>query len=218
MKKLTIKEITTIGILSALAVVVSFVAMFPLALVPAVPWLHYDPKDIIVVIGGFIYGPFAAFLISFIASVLEIMFKSGGIIDVLMNVISTCAFACVASAIYKRNHTKKGAVIGLVCGIVCTTICMGIWNYIVTPIYYQMERAAVVSMWLPGIILFNFLKAGLNAGVTLFLYKSVVTVLRRTNLVAKSESSEQRTSTLFVIGVFVTLTLVFVILALQGMI
>ena len=46
-----------------------------------------------------------------------------------------------------------------------------------------MPREAVVSMWLPGIVLFNILKASLNAGITLLLYKSVVTILRKTHLV-----------------------------------
>ena len=39
-----------------------------------------------------------------------------------------------------------------------------------------MPRAAVVALLLPGIIPFNILKAGLNAGITLFVYKSVVAI------------------------------------------
>lgn len=216
MKKMNVKQLTTIGILSSLAVILSMFAYFPL--VPAVPWLSYDPKDIVIVIGGFIYGPSASFFMSAIASLLEIVFKGGTLIDVLMNVISTCAFACLAAYIYKKNHTKNGALIGLVCGILCTTACMTIWNYIVTPIYYQMPRDAVVSMWLPGIILFNLLKAGINAGVTLFLYKSVVTILRRTNLVEKGDSHQRAGSTLIVLGLFITVTLICIVLSIQGII
>jgi Predicted membrane protein len=216
MKKMSVKKLTTMGILSSLAVILSIFAYFPL--VPAVPWLSYDPKDIVIVIGGFIYGPLASFLMSIIVSFLEIVFKGGSIIDVLMNVISTCAFACVASYVYKKNHTKKGAVIGLICGVLCTVFCMTLWNYIITPIYYKMPREAVVSMWLPGIILFNVLKSGINAGVTLFLYKSVVTVLRRTNLVEKGESQQNLESTLIVVGIFITLTFICIVLSIQGII
>ena len=53
MKNMNVKEMTTLGILSALAMILSLLAFFPL--VPAVPWLTYDPKDIVIVIGGFIY-------------------------------------------------------------------------------------------------------------------------------------------------------------------
>lgn len=215
MKSMNVKEMTTLGILSALAMILSLLAFFPL--VPAVPWLTYDPKDIVIVIGAFIYGPFAAFLMSAICSVLEIAFKGGTLIDVLMNVISTCSFACVAAAIYKKNRSKKGAIIGLVSGVVVMTICMTIWNYIVTPIYYNMEREMVVSLWLPGIVLFNILKATLNAGITLLLYKSVVTILRKTHLVEGHEQ-QSKGSVLLIIGLFITVSIIFVVLAIQGII
>lgn len=215
MKSMNVKEMTTLGILSALAMILSLLAFFPL--VPAVPWLTYDPKDIVIVIGAFIYGPFAAFLMSCICSVLEIAFKGGTLIDVLMNVISTCSFACVAAAIYKKNRSKKGAIIGLVSGVVVMTICMTIWNYIVTPIYYNMEREMVVSLWLPGIVLFNILKATLNAGITLLLYKSVVTILRKTHLVEGHEQ-QSKGSVLLIIGLFITVSIIFVVLAIQGII
>lgn len=215
MKNMNVKEMTTLGILSALAMILSLLAFFPL--VPAVPWLTYDPKDIVIVIGGFIYGPFAAFLMSSICAVLEIVFKGGTIIDVMMNVISTCAFACIASTIYKKNRSKKGAIIGLVSGIVVMTVCMTIWNYIITPIYYNMPREAVVSMWLPGIVLFNILKASLNAGITLLLYKSVVTILRKTHLV-EGQGQHAKSSGLIIIGLFITISIICVVLAIQGLI
>ena len=49
------KKLTTIAILSAMAMVLNLLIHFPL--VPAVSFLSYDPKDIIIVIAGFIYGP-----------------------------------------------------------------------------------------------------------------------------------------------------------------
>ena len=108
MKNMKVKEMTTLGILCAFAIVINLLAIFPL--VPAVPWLTYDPKDIIIVIGGFIYGPFASFMMSAICSIIEIMIKGGTVLDVLMDVIATCSFACVAAAIYKKKHTKQGAI------------------------------------------------------------------------------------------------------------
>lgn len=216
MKNMKVKEMTTLGILCALAMVINLLAIFPL--VPAVPWLTYDPKDIIIVIGGFIYGPFASFLMSAICSVLEVVIKGGTVLDILMNVISTCTFACVAAAVYKKNHTKKGAMIGLGIGIVCTTVSMVVWNYIVTPFYYQMPRSAVVALMLPGIIPFNLLKAGLNAGITLFLYKSIVTILRGAHLVEESHSQHSKGMGLVGIGLFIVISMVFIILAMQGIV
>ena len=213
---MTTKKIVTIGILCAMAVVLNFMIRFPM--VPAVSFLNYDPKDIIIVIAGFIYGPLSASLMSIITSAMELMYHPGTILDVLMNVISTCAFVCPAAVIYKLNHTKKGAVIGLLAGVFCTTFCMAVWNYIVTPIYFGMPREAVIAMMLPGIIPFNLLKSGLNAGITLFLYKPVVTVLRSTNLVEKKDRHENRNSELLILGLFITISIICVILVLQGII
>lgn len=210
------KKITTIGILCALAMILNLFAFIPL--VPTVTWLTYDPKDIIIVIGGFIYGSATSLIMSGICSVLEIMIKGGTILDVVMNMISTCSFACVAAAIYKHKHTKQGAMIGLIVGVMVTVLNMTIWNYIVTPIYYGMPREAVVALLLPGIIPFNLLKAGLNAGITLLLYKSLVTILRKMNFVETGTQSLQHSHSLVWVGLFMTITILCIILAMQNMI
>ena len=85
------------------------------------------------------------------------MLKGGTYIDVIMNMISTCAFACPAAYLYKKYHTKNGAIIGLIIGTILSVVCMLIWNYIMTPIYYQMPREAVVALLLPGILPFNLI-------------------------------------------------------------
>lgn len=210
------QKITTIGILCALAMILNLFAFIPL--VPTVTWLTYDPKDIIIVIGGFIYGPATSLIMSGICSVLEIMIKGGTILDVVMNMISTCSFACVAAAIYKHKHTRQGAMIGLIAGVMVTVLNMTIWNYIVTPIYYGMPREAVVALLLPGIIPFNLLKAGLNAGITLLLYKSLVTILRKMNFVEMGTQSLQHSHSLVWVGLFMTITILCIILAMQNMI
>lgn len=212
---LSTKKITTIGMLCSMAVVVNLLIRFPI--VPAVSFLNYDPKDIVIVIGGFIYGPAVTVIMSAITSVLEIMFRGGTIIDVLMNMISTCTFAVTAAYFYKRNHTKKGAIIGLILGVIACAISMLLWNYVVTPIYFQMPREAVVSM-LPAILLFNVLKCGMNTGVTLFLYKPVVNILRRTNLVDKGEQSQSLSRDMIILGVFIVISIICLILGFQGII
>lgn len=212
---LSTKKITTIGMLCSMAVVVNLLIRFPI--VPAVSFLNYDPKDIVIVIGGFIYGPAVTVIMSAITSVIEIMFRGGTIIDVLMNMISTCTFAVTAAYFYKRNHTKKGAIIGLLLGVIACAISMLLWNYVVTPIYFQMPREAVVSM-LPAILLFNVLKCGMNTGVTLFLYKPVVNILRRTNLVDKGEQSQSLSRDMIILGVFIVISIICLILGFQGII
>ena len=214
---MTTKIITTLGMLCALAVIVNLLIHFPL--IPSVEFLSYDAKDVIIVIGGFIYGPGSAFIMSVITSLLEIMYRGGNLLDVLMNVISTCTFACVAAWIYKRDHTREGAFIGLGAGIVCCVLSMLLWNYIVTPIYFGMPREAVVSILIPGILPFNLLKCGLNTGLTLFLYKPIVGVFRRTSLVEHSSGGDHAiTKGTVLIGLFICASVICFILGFQGII
>lgn len=214
---MTTKKITTLGMLCALAVIVNLLIHFPL--IPSVEFLSYDAKDVIIVIGGFIYGPGSAFIMSVITSLLEIMYRGGNLLDVLMNVISTCTFACVAAWIYKRDHTREGAFIGLGAGIVCCVLSMLLWNYIVTPIYFGMPREAVVSILIPGILPFNLLKCGLNTGLTLFLYKPNVGVFRRTSLVEHSSGGDHAiTKGTVLIGLFICASVICFILGFQGII
>lgn len=214
---MTTKKITTLGMLCALAVIVNLLIHFPL--IPSVEFLSYDAKDVIIVIGGFIYGPGSAFIMSVITSLLETMYRGGNLLDVLMNVISTCTFACVAAWIYKRDHTREGAFIGLGAGIVCCVLSMLLWNYIVTPIYFGMPREAVVSILIPGILPFNLLKCGLNTGLTLFLYKPIVGVFRRTSLVEHSSGGDHAiTKGTVLIGLFICASVICFILGFQGII
>ncbi len=217
MMNMTTKKITTLGMLCGLAVIVNLLIHFPL--IPSVEFLSYDAKDVIIVIGGFIYGAGSAFIMSVITSLLEIMYRGGNLLDVLMNVISTCTFACVAAWIYKRDHTRKGAFLGLGIGTVCSVLSMLLWNYIVTPIYFGMPREAVVSILVPGILPFNLLKCGLNSGLTLFLYKPIVGIFRRTSLVEHTSGGDHAiTKGTVLIGLFICASVICFILGFQGII
>ena len=208
------KKLTTIAILSALAMVLNLLIQFPI--MPTVSFLSYDPKDIIIVIAGFIYGPLTSFLMSLLCSFLEIVFRGGNLLDILMNVISTCTFACIATTIYKYKHTKKGAILGLTCGVLGCTVSMTLWNYIITPIYYQMPRSAVVSMLLPGIIPFNILKCTLNAALAMVIYKPLVKALRNSQFIPQSNSNETLTKDVSILSGFLIITIIIVILIMKG--
>ena len=133
-----------------------------------------------------------------------------------MNVISTCTFACVAACIYKYKHSKKGAIIGLVLGTVCCTLSMTLWNYIITPIYYQMPRSAVVGMLLPGIVPFNIIKCTLNAACAMLIYKPLVNALRNTQFVPQSSTSEGLTKDVGIVSAFIIVSIAVLILVMKG--
>ena len=189
MKDQRTKQMVTMGMMAALAYIVMVFIRIPVVL-----FLKYEPKDVIITIGGFIYGPVAAFLISLIVSFVEMFTVSDtGWIGAAMNLISTCSFACVAAAVYKKNHTLKGAVIGLVIGLISMVTVMMLWNYFLTPIYMGYPREAVAAMLPTAFLPFNLLKGGLNAALTMLLYKPVVITLRKAHLVPASTGAKAGT-------------------------
>ena len=216
--RLSTKKITTIGMLCAIAfVIVAFVR------IPVVLFLKYEPKDVIITIGGFMLGPMASFVISAVVALLEMVTVSDtGIIGAVMNLISSCAFCCTASYIYKKRHTMQGAVIGLVGGAVMMTGVMLLWNYLITPIYMGYPRAAVAAMLLPVFMPFNLLKGFLNAGISLLIYKPVVGALRKARLIESqtgSGNAPHRVSPgLIAVAVFLLATGVVMALVLSGVI
>lgn len=184
MNKQQIKKITITAMLCAL----SFAAVLVSKIIPDVAgFLSYDPKDAIVAIAGFIYGPLTSVVISLTVSFIEmITISSTGPIGFVMNVISTCAFTVPAAIIYKKMRVMKGAVLGLSVGAIAMTASMLLWNYLITPLYMSVERSQVAAMLIPTFLPFNFIKSGLNLALALVLYKPMVTALRKTGFVPKS--------------------------------
>ena len=173
-----VKKLVTLAMLSAIAYLVMFVFRIPIVL-----FLKYDPKDTIIAIAGFLYGPLSAVCVSVVVSAVEMFTTSEtGWIGFIMNVLSSCAFVCPAAFLYSRKRTIRRAAVGLGIGVVLVTIAMALWNYIMTPIYMGYPREAVAELLLPVFIPFNLLKAGLNTALTLLLYKPVNTALRRARL------------------------------------
>ena len=180
------KKLATLGMLTALAFVVMCLSKF----IPSVNgFLDFDFKDVVLCIGGFIYGPIAALMMTVVVCFLEMITVSHtDIIGCIMNIVATASFVCTACAIYKRNHTMKGAIIGLVTAVVVLVAVMLAWNYFLTPIYQKIPREAVADM-LPTVFLpFTAVKGGLNMTVTLLVYKPVVEALRKAKLIPESES------------------------------
>ena len=178
-----IKKLVLIAMLAAIAYIMVFVIRIPVVL-----FLKYEPKDVIITIGGFIMGPTAAFVISLIVSLIEMVtISETGPIGALMNLLSTCAFACSAAFVYKKKHTIGGAIAGLGVGTVVMVAVMLLWNWLITPFYQGAPREAVEAMLLPILLPFNLLKAGLNSAFILGLYKPLVTALRKTRLIDGKE-------------------------------
>ena len=209
-----------LGILSAIAYVIMFFGR--ISLIPAAPFLNYDPKDVIIAIGGFLYGPLASLAMSLVVSFIEMVTVSRtGLIGCLMNIISSVSFTCMAAYIYKKWRTLTGAAVGLVIGVLLCTIVMLLWNYLLVPIYTPyISREDVVGMLAPVFLPFNLLKGGLNAAITMLLYKPVRIALDKSHLLPLQTGSGVKAAKVNIGALFVSLfviaTCVLIILSLRG--
>ena len=192
--------------------------------VPMVLFLKYDPKDIIIAIGGFIWGPLTSFIVTMVVGFIEMITVSDdGLAGFLMNVLSSAAFACTAAFIYKKVHNIYGAFAGLLSGVLLSTTLMLLWNYIITPFFMGLPRADVAAMLIPIFLPFNLIKGGINMALTLILYKPIVTALRKAKVIAPSTTSSANKSKantfgIAIIAVVILATCVLVALSMNGVI
>ena len=202
----------------AMFTAVAFVAVLLAKVIPNVAgFLSYEPKDAVIVIASFIFGPMTGVIISLLVSFIEmISISTTGIYGFLMNVVSTCAFVVPAAWLYKKDHSQKGAVLGLGLGVVLMAIVMVVWNYIITPFYMGVPRKVVAGMLASVFLPFNLIKGGINAALTLLLYKPLVGALRKAGLVEPTHSSHKGKFslgfTLFSVAVLVTFVLLFLVM------
>ena len=216
-QRISVRELTTLAMITAIAYVLVATVRIPVVL-----FLKYEPKDVIITIGGFLMGPMAALASTAAVALIEMVtISETGIIGCIMNFLSTCTYACTAAIIYRRKHTQKGAIAALAVGTVVMTLTMLLWNYLITPLYMTgTSRSDIAGMLIPVFLPFNRIKAGLNSAITLLLYKPLVTGLRKAGLLSPSQggaSAERKSGVLIFAGVLlVTCTLL--VLVFQGVI
>ncbi len=211
--RMNVRGMVTLAMLATMAYAVMFISKsFPIPMLSFGPLtLTYDPKDIIIAIGGFIYGPLSALAISAVVSLLEmITISATGPIGCAMNILSTCALVCPAAFIYKRRQTLRAAVLGLACGVLAATAVMLLWNYFLTPLYTGLPRESVAAMLLPLFLPYNLIKGGINAAVTMLAYKPLVLALRRGRMIppARADAAAHKTSGKAQLGVVLVSLLV----------
>lgn len=171
-------RLAKMGMLVAVSIVLVYFVHFPIF--PAVAFLEYDPADIPILMGTFAFGPLAGVMLTVVTSVIQGVTVSAqsGAYGIIMHIIATSALVLVAGIIYKKNKTRKGAVIALLCGVAAMTVVMIGANMVITPLFMGVPRPVVWDL-MPFIAGFNAVKAGINALVTFILYKRISGFLHR---------------------------------------
>ena len=167
------KRIAMYALFVALSMAVSFVE-FPI--VPGVEWLKYDPSGIVSLVAGFAYGPAAAVIVSVLGFLPHLFTNPWG---TLMAVLVALALSVPAALIYRRNKTRKGAVIGIIVGAIAALAMAIVGNLIVTPFYAHMTTAQVVALIVPALLPFNALKFTIHGVITFLISKPISNLLNR---------------------------------------
>ncbi|MBQ9940184.1 MAG: ECF transporter S component [Clostridia bacterium] len=174
------KRLTALGVIVALSVVLVWLIHMPI--IPATPFLEYDPADIPIYIATFIYGPLYGFVITVIVSLVQGFTVSlgSGVYGIIMHIISTGVFTLTAGLIYK--FSKKGAlsfILSLVCGIIVSVGVMIPANLFITPLFMGVPVGAVKELIPTAILPFNLIKQCINATATGIIFKPVVLAVKK---------------------------------------
>lgn len=163
------RQLVTMALMCAIGVLLSFVE-FPL--LPGVTWLKYDASAMPAMVCGFAFGPGAGLAVGIVGAIIHgiLMADFSGAI---MNILVVTGFILPAALVYRRKRTFKSGVVGLVLSAVAATIMAIAGNLIITPMWLGVPFDAVVAMILPILTPFNLIKAGINAVLTLIVYKSI---------------------------------------------
>lgn len=197
-KQMSMQTIAKISMLGALACVLM---MFEIPLPIAPPFYKIDFSEVVVLIGGFAMGPWAAVAIEGLKVVLNLLLNGTITMGVgeFANFLIGCALVVPATVFYQHEKTKKNALIGLIMGTIIMTLVGALVNYfILVPSYaYFMSPAITMEIiigmgaaifpnihGLLGLVLlcvvpFNIIKGVLVSSIVFVSYKKVAPLLKR---------------------------------------
>lgn len=164
------RRIAVTALFCAVSACATLFLEFPI--LPGVEWLKYDPSGAIALVAGFAFGPATGAAVSVLPYLVHLATQSG-VYGMLMAVLATLSLVLPASLVYRRDTTRRGAVLGMVVGaVVCLAACI-LGNLVVTPLYSGMPVQAVVALIVPALLPFNLVKIAVNCILAYLVYKPV---------------------------------------------
>ena len=143
------RKLVFVAILGA----VSFVLMlinFSLPFAPA--FLKFDIAELPGLFAGFFLGPLAGFEVIVVKILLKLVIQGTetAFVGEFSNLAGSTMFVVLAAWIYKRNRTKKGAVIAMTISSIAVSVLFIFINaYVMFPLYsrlYGMPMEAIIQM------------------------------------------------------------------------
>jgi len=182
MKNQKLNIMIKISLLSAIAFLLMFLEM-PLPFFPT--FLKIDISDLPALLAAFAFGPVSGIVVELMKNVLHVAIKGtqSMLIGELANFLVGAIIVYVSGAIYRRNKTRKNAILGLAAGSVAMAVGAAVLNVaLFLPLYAKFMHFTidnVKSYIFAAILPFNLLKAVIVSVVTLGLYKSLSPLLHK---------------------------------------
>jgi riboflavin transporter FmnP len=178
------------AILSAAAFVLQYFE-FPIPLIPS--FIKMDFSDLPALIGAFALGPSCGIVTEVVKNLLHSAVSQSFGIGEISNALLGSVFVGVAGLLYKRNKTKKGALIASLAGAVAMALAAYPINlFVVYPIYYNfMPKETILQAYqliLPSVtsieqslwifnVPFTFCKGMIDVLITFLVYKKLSPIL-----------------------------------------
>ena len=193
--KFGVKALVKIGMLAAVAVIL-MIFEIPLPFAPA--FYEIDFSEVPVMVGCFAMGPLAGALIELVKILLNFVITGTDTAGVgeLANFIIGCSLCVPAGLIYRRNRTRKNALIGMITGTLLMTVIGCVINaFVLLPTYavafgFSMDKlvamGTAVNSGITGISTFvmfavapfNLLKGILVSVIVFLIYKKISPIFR----------------------------------------
>ncbi len=163
------KQLVTMALMCAISAIFMYVQI---PILPAAPFLSYDPSLVPAMVCGFAYGPVSGLTVGVLAVVIHAL-TTGDWVGGLMNIVAAAFFVIPAALVYKKAHSFRGAIVGLVLGIICATAASVVSNLTIGVWFWYPSMDFIMPLIVPAIIPFNLIKTTLNSVLTLAVYKAI---------------------------------------------
>ncbi|MBR6071737.1 MAG: ECF transporter S component [Acholeplasmatales bacterium] len=128
-KKITIKQMSVIGIFSALSVILYYFGKFNLPIFPS--WLDIQFSDVPILIVSFMYGPISGVLMVFVRFFCKLPGTSTVGVGEFADVLIGLTLCIVAGIIYKKHRSLKGALCAMGIGMLSATVMATVANWLI---------------------------------------------------------------------------------------
>ncbi len=198
-QKMSTRTLVIVAMMAAISTVLMYFEL-PVPFMP--PFLKLDISSVPVMICSFMFGPLSGVMVAVVKAFIHLLSTQTGGVGELADFLITSSFAVTGGMIYRKNHTKKGALMASLASIAAISIVGCLANYFILIPFYKniMPIEAIISACnainpainsmtgyiLFGVLPFNIIKGCVAAILTFIVYKKLSNVINRYTAVDKA--------------------------------